>query len=127
MNRDRKPLSDAELSVLKLLWDLGPSPVRSILDAMPSRDWAYTTANTILVRLEEKGYVERDPSSQPHIYRPSVDRDELVTYEMERLRSRICNGERIPLLHALVRDSSLSTQDIRELRAHLDGLLEEEE
>lgn len=126
MKGDRKPLSDAELSVLKLLWDLGPSPVRRILDAMSSRDWAYTTGNTILARLEEKGYVERDRSSQPHVYYPILGRKELVTYEMERIRSRICDGERAPLVHALVRGDSLSREDIEELRAHLDELLEEE-
>lgn len=124
MKRDRKPLSDAELSVLKLLWDLGPSPVRKILDAMSSRDWAYTTGNTILARLEDKGYVETDRSSQPHIYRPILRRDELVKYEVERLRSRICDGEGVPLVQALVRGDSLSTEDIRELRAYLDELLE---
>lgn len=126
MADDRKPLSDAELSVLKVLWRLGPSPVRSVLDALPMRDWAYTTAKTILSRLEAKGYAERDRSEQPHLFRPMLGRDELVQGEMETLRSRVCDGQAGPLVRALVDPELLSRDELLRLRARLDELFEEE-
>lgn len=126
MTDDRKALSDTELSVLKVLWQLGPSPVRSVLKALPARDWAYTTAKTILSRLEEKGYVGRDRSGQPHIFGALVGRDDLIQDEIATLRSRVCDGEVGPLVRALVGRELFSREDLVRLRARLDEFFEEE-
>ena len=73
-------LSESEVEVLKVLWDLGPSTVRAVNRELTSRGrrWAYTTVSTLLLRLSTKGCVAGDSSAVPHVYRATVSRDELV-------------------------------------------------
>ena len=62
MKSRRPALSDAELRVLKTLWEHGPGTVRQLSAVLDSRDrrWAYTTVLTLLQRLQAKGYVTSD-------------------------------------------------------------------
>ena len=57
-----QPLQGAELEVLKVLWDQGPGTVRELNSALQSRgfSWAYTTVQTMLQRLESKGWVKAE-------------------------------------------------------------------
>ena len=54
-----QPVSEAELEVLKALWERGPGTVRELREALgpQGRGWAYTTVQTLLQRLEAKGCV----------------------------------------------------------------------
>ena len=64
------PISEAELDVLKTLWDLGPSTVRAVNTALRRGDrrWAYTTVLTLLQRLEAKGYTRSDKTRPAHVF-----------------------------------------------------------
>lgn len=120
------PLSAAELDALKVLWEAGPAPVRGVLDALAAeRSWAYTTAKTILDRLEEKGYVRRDRRIRPYVYHPTVTREEVVAGGLASLRDEVCDGEVAPLFRALIGEARPTAGEIRELRDYLAGLEED--
>lgn len=59
--RKRPAISETELAVLDLLWNKGPATVRELLEVAGESGhiWAYTTLQTLLNRLERKGYVVR--------------------------------------------------------------------
>ncbi|MFW6078176.1 MAG: BlaI/MecI/CopY family transcriptional regulator [Gemmatimonadota bacterium] len=123
-----RPLSAAELDALKVLWERGPVPVRGVLDALAAdRDWAYTTAKTILDRLVEKGYVRRDRRVRPYVYHPTVTREQVVAGELATLRDDVCDGEFGPLLRALIGEARPTADEIRELRDYLDALDSEDD
>ena len=67
MEERQASVSEAELEVLKALWDAGPSTVRTVNTALQhlGRRWAYTTVQTLLQRLEAKGYVASDRAGRP--------------------------------------------------------------
>ena len=73
-------ISDAELQVMKTLWELRRATVREIRRHLEGsgRTWAHTTVNTLLSRMEQKGLVVRDPSGFAHIYAPAASREALV-------------------------------------------------
>ncbi|HUF11505.1 MAG TPA: BlaI/MecI/CopY family transcriptional regulator [Longimicrobiales bacterium] len=123
MQDERRELSDAELEALKALWSIGPSQVREVMEALRAggRDWAYTTAKTILDRLEAKGYARRDRSEAAHIYHPTVTRDDLARLRVGELRAELYDGAAAPLVRALV-EGGLSPDEVRSLRASLDAL-----
>ncbi len=121
--KHRPPISDTELLVLKTLWDLSEGTVRDIMDALsPRRQWAYTTAQTILNRLEAKGYVKSRKGKLAHVYRPAVSREQLLQQSLNDLSRRLCEGTTSPLLMALVEGVRLSPQEIHDLRRLLDEM-----
>ena len=119
-----KNISDAELDVLKVLWDLGTATVRDVLDHpfAKARDWAYTTAQTLLARLVEKGVVRREKHGRAFRFLPTVSRDELVGARLDELAERVCEGESMPLLLNLVHSRRLKAEDLEHLRGLIDSL-----
>ena len=122
------PVSDAELEVLKILWEHGPGTVRQIESLLRRRRrrWAYTTVQTLLSRLREKGCVASDKSGAAHVFRPAVSRQKLLESGLSDLAERVCDGTASPLVNALVQGVRLSADDIAHLRKLLDDLAKKE-
>lgn len=122
-------VSDTELGILKVLWDLerGEGSVRDLLDNRPEGEpaWAYTTAQTLLNRLVEKGFLESRKEGRAHVFRPTVSRDELLGQSLQQLAERVCDGASLPLLLNLVNSSRFTAQEIRDFRSMLDQLEED--
>ena len=121
-----KSISETELEVLKALWLDGPMTVRELLGVLhgQGRSWAYTTAQTLLNRLLEKGYVKTKTTKRgrAHVFEPTVSRDELLVQELGELADRVCEGTAAPLVHCLVQGKRLTTEEIGEFRRLLDDL-----
>jgi predicted transcriptional regulator len=117
-------VSDTELDILKVLWDLDEGTVRDVLDALADSgcSWAYTTAQTLLNRLLEKGFVESHKQGRAFLFRPTVSRDELLGKSLQQLAERVCDGASLPLLLNLVNSEQFTPKDIRRFRALLDQL-----
>jgi predicted transcriptional regulator len=115
-------LSEAEVEVLKVLWDLGPSPVRAINRELSGRGrrWAYTTVSTLLLRLSTKGCVASDASEVPHVYRATVSRDELVGRRLREAADELCDGDAAPLVLALVQKHRFTDEELARFRRLLD-------
>ncbi len=120
--RPRKPIADAELEVLHLLWEHGPATVRDVIDRLPESERAYTTVQTLLTRLEQKGYVNSSKDGRALVYEPLVAQDELLTSELRDVASRVTGGNATPLMLNLVENHRMSKDDIARLRALLDKL-----
>lgn len=121
---DENSLSDAEHQVLNVLWDDGPSSVRQIRQAIEAtgRSWAPTTVNTLLTRLEKKGFVEVDKSEFAHVFRPKITREVLVQQRLQQLADAFCDGSKTPLMLALAETQKFSDQEVAEFRQLLDRL-----
>ena len=120
--KPRKPIPDAELEVLQALWDLGQGTVRDLLDHLPGADRAYTTVQTLVSRLEAKGYVASTKDGRALVYTPQVERGELLTAELADVASRVTGGRASPLVLNLVEQGNLTPDDLAELRALLDKM-----
>jgi predicted transcriptional regulator len=78
------PSGELENQVLEILWSQGrPMTPRDVHDVLSAdRTLAYTTAMTILVRLCEKGLVDRERSGRAFAYRPVLSREERAALRM---------------------------------------------
>lgn len=116
-----KSVSDAEFSVLEILWKApaGPNELQEKL-AKKGPDWAYTTVQTLLHRLLEKGYVTRKREGVTQVYTASVNRDELVARHVSDLAQRLCEGAMSPLLASLVKTKRFSKGELARFRQILD-------
>jgi predicted transcriptional regulator len=124
MARDHNDVTDAELAVLQALWDGGPATTRRLAEAVygGSELSAYATVQKLLERLETKGFVARDRGGNVHVFRASVNRDELIRRRLRAVADTLCGGSIAPLLTNLVRGESLSDLERQELRALIDDL-----
>jgi predicted transcriptional regulator len=124
MAPQQRQVSDSELEILKVLWDLGDGSVREVLaaGAGQGRDWAYTTAQTLLNRLQEKGFVTSEKRGRAFRFRASVSRDELLGQSLAQLADRVCDGASMPLLMNLVEGGDFSSEQRAAFRALLDRL-----
>lgn len=124
MDVDQPTISDAELDVLKVLWQHGPSTVRDVNERLETqnRSWAYNTVLTLLSRLRDKGYVRSEKQGMAHVFEPIVSREKLLQQRLADLTDRVCDGTASPLLHALVEGHRFSPDEIKHFRQLLDEL-----
>jgi predicted transcriptional regulator len=119
-----RSISDAELDVLKALWETGPSTVRALHESLQEqgRSWAYTTVQTLLQRLLQKGYVQADTSGHAHLYSATSSRDDLIGESLGDLASRVCGGSATPLLLNLASGHKFTSEELEQFRKLLDDL-----
>ena len=116
-----KRLPDAELEVMKALWESGPDTPRSELEgALAPFSWATNTINTYLVRLVDKGFVSVRQERRTNLYTPRVTREEYQAFDSQAVVSRLYGSPR-NFLAALAREG-LDRRDLDELRSLLDEL-----
>jgi predicted transcriptional regulator len=127
MVRKGKDVTDAELAVLQVLWDCGPSPIRKLTEILYPHDvdTQYSTVKRLLARLESKGYVSRDRSEAIHVFDALVDRDELVGRRLQRLADSLCDGSISPLLTQLASSESLTEEQQQTLQSLIEELNDE--
>ena len=67
--------TEVELQILRVLWELGPSPVREIHKRLEAdKGTNYSTTVKMLSVMLDKGLVQRDELAQPHVYRAGISR-----------------------------------------------------
>lgn len=120
MAERRAAISDTELDVLKVLWESPGGTVREVQAALrPLRNWAYTTVQTLLHRLEAKKYVVCEREGTAHTFRPAVSRDQLLQQRLSDLSDQLCEGTASPLLLALVEGVRFRPEEIEQFRQWL--------
>jgi len=117
-------LGSAELSVLKTLWDGGPGTVREVLAHLHERGRrvAYTTVQTLLTRLEHKGFVRSDKSGQAFVYTARVSRSRVTRARLKAMLQQLYDGAAGPLVLQLVRSETLTPEELGELQKLIDEL-----
>ena len=107
-------LSAGEMEILQMLWRQGPVAL-SEAQAGLGRAIGYTTMQTRLNRLVEKGAVTRT-ADRPARYAAAVAPEEVSARHLDLLLERVSGGSVVPLVAHLVRDRALSRADIAELK-----------
>jgi predicted transcriptional regulator len=124
MPRTPQDVTDTELSVLEVLWEVGPATIRQVVDRVyPGGGVSkYGTVQKLLERLEEAECVARERGAGPHLFRAVVDRDALIGRRLRSVADKLCGGSVTPLLTHLMRTQPLSAAERAELRALIDEL-----
>ncbi len=117
-------VTDAELAVLKVLWERGPTAIREIAGELyPGGTIAhYATVQKLLERLESKQCVASERTGRANLYQAMVDREGLIAHRLQATADRLCAGSLTPLLTHLVGSAQLSPVELQELRQLVDQL-----
>ena len=124
MPRRPQDVTDAEREVLRVLWEAGPSTIRTLADELyPGGGTSeYATVQKLLDRLQDKGHVSRRADGRQHVWSARVRREELVARRLRDTADELCGGSLTPLLTHLVSTARLSRDEVAELRRLVDRL-----
>ena len=124
MARIPRDVTDAELEVLRGLWDEGEATIRALADRLyPGGGTSeYATVQKLLERLEDKGHVARRAEGRSNVFSARVRREELVARRLRDTAEKLCDGSLTPLLTHLVSAGRLSQDELVELRRMVDRL-----
>ena len=114
--------TDAELGILRVLWERGPSTVRQVHEALSrERPTAYTTAIKLMQIMTEKGLLRRDETDRTHIYHPRLTEEQTQRQLIHDLLDRAFGGSSSKLVMQALATTRASAEDLAEIRRLLDG------
>ena len=120
--------TDAELAILRILWERGPSTVRQVHDILAhERQAAYTTALKLLQIMTEKGLVERDERDRTHIYRARLSEETTQRQLVRDLLDRAFGGSSGKLVMQALATRRASAEELKDIRKAIDGARAERE
>lgn len=126
LHMGRKPLpkpTEAELALLRVLWERGPSTVREIWQQINRHQRAgYTTVLKLLQIMLEKGLVRRDETTRSHVYGPSLTEDQTQKQVVVDVLDRVFAGSARRLVMQALTAKKASPEELAEIRKLLDEM-----
>jgi predicted transcriptional regulator len=113
----------AELEILQVIWESGPSTVRQVNDKLnEQRDVNYTSTLKLMQIMTEKGILKRDESQMKHIYQVVEKEQETKNNLLKKFVDTIYQGSSSKLVIQLLGNSNTSKEDLEEIKAMLKKL-----
>ena len=114
--------TDAELEILNVLWQHGPSTVRDVYEQLAkSKPVVYTTVLKLLQIMSEKDLVRRDETERAHVYEPRLPQEQMQKQLVTDLLNRAFEGSAKDLVMQALSSKRASREDLAEIRLLLDS------
>lgn len=115
--------TDVELQILRILWKLGPSPVRDIHARLEAEKGTnYSTTVKMLGVMLQKGHVKRNENVRPHIYQPAVSREKAGKRMLSDFIEKVYDGSTSSLVLQALSSSKATKEELAEIRRLLDQM-----
>ena len=122
-NIDLPRPTDAELAILRTLWQRGPSTVRQVLESLnQDRETGYTTVLKLLQIMTEKGLVERDETERTHVYQARLSQEQTQQQLVGDLLDKAFGGSASQLVLQALATKPASADELAQIRQLLDKL-----
>ena len=117
--------TDAEMSLLRILWEMGQGSVREVLEAVNrerEEPLGYTSVLKLLQIMTEKGLVIRDERDRAHVYRPAAPAERTRKALVSDLVDRVFDGSARALVVQALGSGRLSKRELEEIGEFVDQL-----
>lgn len=122
-SKHQKRPTDAQLSILTVLWEIGPATVRQVHEALPEQvRRGYTTTLKLMQIMAEQGLVDRDESARSHVYSACSKETDTQDRLLEDLVEKAFRGSSAHLALRALSQRRASSQELAQIRALLDEL-----
>lgn len=116
--------TEVEMQILRILWELGPSPIREIHRRLEAaKGTSYSTTVKMLAVMLDKKLVTRDEDAQPHVYKAALTRDAAGKRLLRDLIEKVYDGS----AHSLVLQALSTQRATQEERDEIRHLLDKME
>jgi predicted transcriptional regulator len=113
--------TEAELTVLRILWERGASTVREVFDAIgDTKAVGYTTVLKQMQVMHQKGLLARSERFRSHVYEPAVDRGVTQRQLAASILEQAFGGSARGLLQSALAGRKVDAQELDEIRKLLD-------
>jgi len=115
--KNRPKLSEMQLELMNIIWEKGKATVTEVWEALPpERKLARTTVMTVLSRLSDYGWLEREKSGNEFIYIPAEKKDKVLGRLVSRLVETAFAGSTKDMIMTLVSERGISNEEAEHLR-----------
>lgn len=115
--------TDAELEILHVLWQNGPSTVRQVHDQLNlTRDMGYTTALKLMQIMHEKGLLTRTEEAKSHIYTANVTEEATQRTLLDRFVETAFRGSASKLVLQALGQHKASREELDEIKTLLNKI-----
>jgi len=123
MVKSRPPaVSPAETEILRIVWQLGKATVQNVCRRLPAkRKITYATVQTLLRRLERKGYLRHYTDGKAHVFFAAVKSEDVIKRSVSDFLDRLFGGDPVPLMQYLAEHGKIDAQDIEDLKQVASG------
>ena len=116
MKNETPKLTDAELEIMHVVWELDNATVREVHERINQRRaLAYTTVMTMMNILEEKGHLTRNKQGRAYRYEPVRPKSQVISGMVDDFVGKVFEGSARPLVLGLVEERKLSEKDLEEI------------
>jgi predicted transcriptional regulator len=123
MKKEIRRPTDAELTILQVLWDRGPSTVREVYRILnSSKNAGYTTVLKLMQIMTGKGLLERDENCRPQLYRPRLPREQTERELVKDLVDRAFGGPAKRLVMRALGEKKASSSELAQIEKLLNKL-----
>jgi predicted transcriptional regulator len=123
VKKDIKRPTDAELTILQVLWDRGPDTVREVYRTLNAcKSIGYTTVLKLMQIMTDKGLLERDENCRPQIYRPCLSRGQTERQLIKDLVERAFGGSAKRLVMQALEGKKASPSELAKIEKILNKL-----
>ena len=113
-------ISDAEWTVMKVLWDKGACSVAEVVKELEGRlSWKPRTVQTLIRRLADKGALSVETRGREFRYSPAVDQQHCQREESQSFLQRVFDGRLTPFVAGMMEREEVSKDDLAALREML--------
>jgi BlaI family penicillinase repressor len=115
--------TDAELEILHVLWQHGPTTVRTVNEQLSqTREVGYTTTLKIMQLMLEKGLVHRDDEGRSHIYRAAVREQDTQSLLLDKFVEATFGGSALKLVMQALGHRKTSADELAQIRRLLNDI-----
>jgi BlaI family penicillinase repressor len=115
--------TDAELQILQILWEHGPSSVRFVNEKLnEERDGGYTTTLKLMQIMVDKGLARRNTESRTHIYTANVSEADTQRRLLEQFVDSTFRGSATKLVMQVLGHHEASHDELEEIKALIERL-----
>jgi len=119
--RKLRAMSPAETEILRIVWQIGEATVQQVCELLPrKRKIAYKTVQTLLRRLESKGYLKHRTKGKAYVFSPAVKREVVVKRTVLDFLDKLFGGDPRPLMQFLAQEGHIDAKDVERIRDLID-------
>lgn len=120
--RKLSPVSPSETEILRIVWQLDKATVQDVCNKLHAkRKVTYATVQTLLRRLETKGYLKHRIRGKAHVFYPVVKREAVIKRSVSDFLDRLFGGDPVPLMQYLAEHGKIDVEDIEKLKKLIDN------
>lgn len=124
MARPKSPIpTKAEREILEILWTKGHASAREVTEALSkTKTVAFTTVQTMLKILDDKGFITHRSEGRTFIYRPAISRSQARNIALRQLMGQFFNGSPQALAQHLLEEHRVDLAELEALQARVDAV-----